>query len=123
MARLPLLLGAALLACGCANSGMGSAVRTDVSLRMASVQSPISTCYEAALAKNRKLRGHMVLSFHAAAGTGKFTDVRVVENELPDPGLEQCVVAQVSTLTLAQPQKSAVSVTYPLHFTPLDAPQ
>ena len=104
----------------CANSGMGGAVRSDISLRMASVQQPIAGCYEQALARNRKLQGRMVLSFQAAAGTGKFTGVQVIENELPDPQLVDCVIGQIGSLALAQPQKSAVAVTYPLRFTPED---
>ena len=117
-AVLTLLVAAAA---GCSGSGMGSAVRSDVSLRMASVQQPISTCYEQALQRNRKLRGRMTLSFHAAPGTGKFSDVRVVESELADPELERCVVGHVGSLTLAQPQKTAIAVSYPLNFTPQDA--
>jgi hypothetical protein len=103
---------------GCKSSGMGTDVRNDVSLRMASVSTPIATCYEDALKRDRKLRGRMVLTFSTAPGSGKFTGVSIVENEVRDTALEQCVIGHVSTLTLAQPTKTSVSITYPLNFTP-----
>ena len=121
---LSFLAGLALLgAAGCKSSGLGTDVRNDVSLRMASVNTPIAACYEEALKTNRKLKGRMVVSFATEPGTGKFKSVKIVENELPDPGLEQCVIGQVSTLALAQPTKTSVAITYPLAFSPIDAPK
>ena len=105
-------------AAGCKSSGMGTAVRNDVSLRMASVSTPIAACYEEALKRNRKLKGRMVVSFRTEPGSGKFIGVTVTENQVQDPELENCVVGQVSTLALAQPTKTSVSITYPLNFTP-----
>ena len=114
-----LLLVAA--AAACANTGLGDAVRKDVADRMQTVEQPIAACYEAALVKNRKLRGEMTLAFVAAAKTGKFTDVRVTRNDLAgDPELDKCVVDQVSALALARPQKSQTAVTYPLDFAPIE---
>lgn len=118
-----LAVAAALAGAGCKSSGMGTAVRDDISLRMASVNTPIATCYEEALKRDRKLRGRMVLRFSTAPGSGKFTGVEIVENEVRDQALEQCVIGQVSTLALAQPTKTAVAVTYPLNFTPIDEKQ
>ena len=116
------LAGLALsLACfACGGSGLGKEVRTDVSKRMNTARDPIAACYEQALQRNRKLQGRMVLEFTAAPDTGKFTNVKVVRNDLRDTELTECVVSEVGELALAKPQKTAVSVTYPLQFSPLD---
>lgn len=105
---------------GCANSGFGEGVRKDVGARMTAAGAPISACYEAALARNRKLKGTMQLAFVAEKGTGKFTQVRVERTDLADPELERCVVEQVGRLALETPQKANVSIQYPLEFAWLD---
>ena len=105
---------------GCASTGLGEGPRQDVTARMATVQQPISACYEAALKRNRKLKGLMSVAFDTAPGTGKFTNITIVRNDLPDPELEVCVKEQVGTLALAQPTKTKIGVEYPLNFTPLD---
>jgi len=111
------LLVLTLLA-GCAKSGMGEGVRTDITQRMETVRPTITDCYKAALRDNRKLRGLMVVEFTAAASTGTFTAIQIVRDDLADPGLQKCVADAVGGLKLATPQKAAVSVTYPLDFAP-----
>lgn len=119
-------LGAALVAslmalgaaAGCGGSGMGKAVRQDITERMASTQPTLSSCYEKALKEHRRLHGKIVVKFQAAAGTGKFTNVRVIHNQLLDKEVEACVVSAVSALSLARPQKTVVSVEYPINFSP-----
>src|SRR3954469_2149645 len=95
---------------GCASSGLGEGPRQDVTARMATIQQPLATCYEAALQRNRKLKGTMMVAFDTAPGTGKFTDIKVTRNELPDPELEACVKEQVGSLALAQPTKTKIGV-------------
>ncbi len=128
MTRMPFvarLLATATLAAlpvaaaACSRSGMGDAVRKDVTVQMQTTQDPIAACYKAALERNRKLRGRMILSFTAEPGTGKFTGVQVTRDDLQDEGLRTCVVERVSSLALKSPQKSAVAVTYPLDFAPV----
>lgn len=113
------LAAAAMLTLGCSRAGMGDAVRMDISARMATTEKPIATCYHAALQKNRKLRGRMVVSFTAAPNTGKFTDVAIVSSDLGDKELESCVLTAVGGLTLETPQKTSVAATYPLDFSPV----
>jgi hypothetical protein len=114
------LAGAALFAAGCASSGLGEGPRKDVTERMATIQQPVASCYAAALQRNRKLKGTMMLAFDTAPGTGKFTAIKVTRNDLPDPELEACVKEQVGGLALAQPTKTKIGVEYPLEFTPVD---
>ena len=106
------------LGLGCGKTGLGDNVRKDIAARMQTVQDPITGCYRDALQRDRKLRGQMVVSFSATAKTGQFQDVRVTRNDLRDPELDRCVIEQVSSLALAQPQKTTVSASYPLDFAP-----
>lgn len=113
------LVGLALaIGAGCSRSGLGEGVRRDISARMTSAQAPLSSCYQKALEERRKLGGTMWLRFDVAAETGKFTNVAITRTEVPSPDLEACVIQTVSNLTLAEPQKSVVSVDYPVRFTP-----
>ncbi len=109
---------AALALAACSRSGLGDGVRRDISARMTSAQGTLSGCYEQALQERRKLRGIMWLSFDIAAESGRFSNVAITRNEVPNPGLETCVIQAVSGLALAEPQKSVVSVEYPIRFTP-----
>jgi hypothetical protein len=115
---LGLALAALALVGACSRSGLGDGVRRDISARMASAQGPLSGCYEKALQERRKLRGTMWLSFDIAAENGTFSNVAITRNEVPNPGLETCVIQTVSNLRLAEPQKSVVSVEYPIRFSP-----
>jgi hypothetical protein len=107
-----------VLAVGCAKSGMGAAVRTDVTARMATIQAPVQQCYASALERDRKLRGTVVLEFRAAAGTGQFEQVTVSQQGLPDQQLTQCLIDEVGKLKLEKPQKTAISIEYPVRFQP-----
>jgi hypothetical protein len=109
-----------LFCSACASSGLGEGPRQDVTARMATIQQPVAGCYEAALKRNRKLKGLMTVAFETAPGNGKFTNVKVVRNDLPDPELEACVKEQVQSLALAQPTKTKIGVEYPFNFTPID---
>jgi outer membrane murein-binding lipoprotein Lpp len=109
---------ATVLLAGCAKSGMGEAVRTDVTARMESARGPITDCYAKALKLDRKLRGMIVLQFTAAAGTGKFEQISVLRDDMNDAMLQKCVIDSVALLKLATPQKSNLSITYPLDFAP-----
>ena len=113
-----LALGSLALAAACSRSGMGDGVRRDISARMASVQAPLADCYKTALEERRRLRGIMWLSFDVAAESGKFSNVAITRTDVESPGLETCVIQTVSGLALAEPQKSVVSVEYPIRFTP-----
>ena len=102
----------------CSHTGLGGAVRNDITARMQTVQDPITACYAERLKKNRKLKGTMTLSVTAAATTGQFTDVKIARDEVGDAELGTCVVTEVSKLKLEQPTKSAVVFEYPLAFAP-----
>ncbi len=110
--------GAAASLTACGNTGLGSAVRTDIVARMQTTQSPIAACYETRLEDNRKLRGTIVLGVTAAAKTGEFTEVTIRRDDLGDPQLNDCIVAEVKKLKLEKPTTAQVSFEYPLAFAP-----
>jgi hypothetical protein len=102
----------------CSRTGTGSGVRTDISARMQTIQQPVQMCYAVALERNRKLKGMMVLSFRAAPSTGQFDQITVTRDEVGDETVKKCVVDEVAKLKLATPQKTAVTVSYPIEFAP-----
>ena len=93
-------------------------VRTDIAARMQSIQAPVQMCYAVALERNRKLKGIMMVSFRAAPSTGQFDQITVTRDEVGDPQVRTCVIEQVGKLKLETPQKTAVTVSYPLEFQP-----
>src|SRR5262245_34327171 len=95
---LALLLGA------CVKNGMGEGVRTDVTARMESARGKFVDCYHAALERDRKLKGQIVLAFRAAPSTGKFEQVDVARDDLRDPAMVTCLTEAITTLALAAPQ-------------------
>ena len=103
---------------GCSRTGTGAGVRADITAQMQSVQSPIQQCYATALQVNRRIRGMMVVNFRATAGTGLFDQVNLGRNEPGDATLSKCVVEQVSHLKLTTPQRTALSIAYPIRFEP-----
>jgi hypothetical protein len=118
---LNLTIAAALVvgAGACAKSGMGATVRTDVAARMDSTRPAITECYATQLKLDRKIRGMIVLKFVAAASTGAFSNIEVLRDDLGNDAIRKCVLDQVATLKLETPQKSAISITYPLDFAPV----
>ena len=120
MRRIALIatFGAALASVACSRTGTGSGVRTDITARMQTIQQPVQMCYAVALERNRKLKGLMVLSFRAAPGTGQFDQITVARDEVGDEQVKKCVVDEVAKLKLATPQKTAVTVSYPIDFAP-----
>jgi hypothetical protein len=118
-AAFALVLASAIIgAAGCASTGMGAAVRSDVTARMQTKQPSFLSCYGAALQKSRKVRGMLVLSITAEAGSGQFKNIAITRDELADPIMKKCVIDEVAMLKLEKPQKTNITFAYPLRFTP-----
>lgn len=116
MKRLSLLV--LLVAAACSKNGTGAGVRNDITARMTSIQDPITTCYTNVLQNNRKARGMMILNFRAAPDSGQFDQISVGRDETASAELQKCVIAEVAKLKLEAPQKTAVTVAYPINFQP-----
>jgi hypothetical protein len=113
-----LCVAIAVAVSGCSRTGTGSGVRTDIAARMQSAQAPIQQCYADALQRNRKLRGMMVVNFRAASDSGQFDQLSLARDEPNDLGLRKCVLDEIATLKLATPQRTSISVAYPINFAP-----
>lgn len=109
---------ATLASSGCSKNGMGKEVRSDVTGQMEASQPDFTACYAAALAKSRKVRGMLVLSITAAADSGEFKNITVTRDELGDADMKKCVIDEVATLKLEKPQKTNITFSYPLRFSP-----
>ena len=94
---------------------VGQAERDDITARMQSAQGPIAACYASTLDPAHPVQGMMYVAF-TTYSTGEFSGVRVTGDELKDPRVERCVVAEVSKLRLAQPTGQTFTVSYPIHF-------
>jgi len=108
-----ILVTAALLA-GC-SSGLDRAVQQDIYTQIRSQQPTVARCYAAALKRNPRLQGQMVVSFRVTEG-GDFSEVAVLQSQVADRRLQQCVARGTDTLTLGRSIDRPVLVTYPLAF-------
>jgi hypothetical protein len=104
MNKLTLLVAAVawLGLAACAKKGMTPAVRTEISAKLASTQSPIQQCYQRQLTTNRKLKG-MVVATAAIDAQGQFGEVSLRRDEPADPVLRFCIVQELAKLKLDKP--------------------
>jgi hypothetical protein len=86
----------------CAKKGMTPEVRSEITAKLASTQTPIQECYQRQLTTNRKLRG-MVVAQAAIAPDGQFGEVMLRRDEPADPVLRFCVVQAIAKLKLDKP--------------------
>jgi hypothetical protein len=104
MSKQTAILAVAALAMlgACAKKGMTPAVRSEITAKLASTQTPIQECYQRQLTTNRKLRG-MVVAQAAISPDGQFGDVMLRRDEPADPVLRFCVVQAIAKLKLDKP--------------------
>lgn len=114
---------AALLAAPACKSG-NPQQRNDIIAAMTSIKEPLDSCYQIALARNRKTPGGFVtVELIAEASTGQFKNVLIRRDEVRDPAVRMCIIQQVSSLKLPKPPSSNVQIPYAFRFTPVDAPK
>lgn len=115
---IALVLSMAAAGAACSKNGMGKEVRADVTSQMETSQPDFTSCYTDALKRSRKVRGMLVLSITAAADSGEFKNITVTRDELGDPEMKKCVIDKVAELKLEKPQKTNITFSYPLRFSP-----
>lgn len=115
---IALVLSMAAAGAACSKNGMGKEVRADVTSQMETSQPDFTSCYGDALKRSRKVRGMLVLSITAAADSGEFKNITVTRDELNDPEMKKCVIDKVAELKLEKPQKTNITFSYPLRFSP-----
>jgi hypothetical protein len=114
----PLWTLAIALALGACGSAMNKETRADITAQMFVAKPPIEACYTTELQSNRRLRGKITVSMVAAPSTGQFSNIQIVHDELRNPAINDCVVAELGKLRLTKPKKSALKFEYPLRFAP-----
>ena len=77
-------------------------------------------CYEQALRRDPTLEGRVVVRF-VIGRDGSVTNVSA-GGDFPDPSVPNCVAKAFYGLTFPQPEGGIVSVSYPIVFSPGDAP-
>ena len=74
-------------------------------------------CYEDALRNCPNLQGRVTLRF-TIAPDGSVREARALDSDVPDAMLAACVVRQVRTVQFPAPEGGAVTVVYPILFSP-----
>jgi hypothetical protein len=111
---IPFVLCLATAACATGNPQQ----RQNVIDAMGRVKVEVDKCYELALARNRRTPGGvMFVEFTAAAGTGQFVNVLVRRDQVRDPVVRQCVVANIMTQKMEPPPTINLVIPYELRFT------
>jgi len=79
---------------------------------------PIRECYQQGLARDRDLRGKVVIRF-VIGRDGKVMRAELTKDStLPDAKASACVVDAFKTLEFPKPEGGVVSVVYPITFEP-----
>jgi len=95
--------------------------RNDIIAQMNTVKQPLDSCYQIALARNRKTLGGMItVELLAEAQTGQFKNVIIRRDEVQDPAVRMCVINEVSKLKLTKPQSTNTQIPYAFRFTPVN---
>ncbi|HTJ85396.1 MAG TPA: AgmX/PglI C-terminal domain-containing protein, partial [Polyangiaceae bacterium] len=79
----------------------------------------LRACYEAALARNSKLRGKLSARFTITVD-GSVTNAELAGASVPDEAFQTCFVEEFGKLRFGAPPNGSVTVTYPIDFSPGD---
>ncbi len=78
-------------------------------------------CYENGLRAKPDLAGRISVSFTIGRG-GDVRSASVASTTMAAPAVESCVASAFLKLSFPEPESGSVSVVYPIHFSPGDAP-
>lgn len=95
--------------------------RLDIDSQLRSRQASFVECYEAALKKDREMRGSLTLAF-TVMPDGLVQNIRAVKSDLADEELKQCIVTKAGGMRVSYLTARPVEVTYPLKFSQADVP-
>ena len=79
-------------------------------------------CYDEGLGKNPKLEGRVSVRF-VIGRDGNVSSTGDGGSDLPDSAVISCVQRAIGGLSFPQPEGGVVTVIYPVHFSPADAPR
>jgi hypothetical protein len=117
------ILALALLAALLGGCGGGvaekNALQSDINLVLHARVPGMTDCYKAALERDKKIQGAMMLTFFVPEGSVDVSEVTLVSSQITDQGLKQCVSEKAQGMKLSKPAFRPARVSYPLQFTPL----
>ena len=102
---LAIVIATATSACA---TGADPKIRTEISAKLQSAQSPIQACFQNSLYTNRKLRGMYVVQMAVNGETGEFGEINLRRDEPQDPVLRFCVIGVLAKLKLDKPPGSRI---------------
>ena len=102
----------ALGACGVGDAQ--SHLRTAVDARQAS----LNECYRQALERSEETSGVMHVRLHMPKGANAVEQVEVMDSNLGDEALEQCVVGALDGVRIDEAPKANMAVDYTFRFSP-----
>ncbi len=95
--------------------------RLEIETQVRNQQPAFITCYEAALKKDREMRGTVTLAF-TVMPDGMVQNVRLTQSEVTDEELKQCVITKAQGIRVSHLTARPVEVTFPLRFSQSDVP-
>jgi hypothetical protein len=117
------ILAVALLAALASGCGGGvaqkNALQADINTVLHARVPGMTECYKAALERDKKIQGAMMLTFFVPEGTVDVSELKLTSDQITDPGLKQCVAGKAEGMKLSKPAFRPTRVSYPLQFTPL----
>lgn len=75
----------------------------------------LRACYDAGLARNPKLSGHLRVRF-VIGPDGSVSSVKDAGSTLPDAQVIRCMLEACASFTFPEPDVGSVTVVYPIHF-------
>src|SRR5262245_8403002 len=87
---------------GCAG-GLSQGVKKDLEAQLASTHKPIAACYEAALKRDDKIHGKVMVKFKVEEDSKTPTAVEVQSSEVNDAELTKCIVLETQDVRLTEP--------------------
>jgi hypothetical protein len=103
---------------GCGGARTKADLKRDITAQLQARLPDMTTCYKAALERDKTIQGQMVLTFSIPKDDVKVGQVNL-DTQIGDDALKQCVHGKAQGMQLNQPFHRPVQVTYPLNFTPL----
>ncbi len=93
-------------------SGVGNIDKSGVQAVFSRRKSAVKSCYEAALKKNEKVGGKIVIKFTIGTA-GRITVISVTTNATGDSSLAQCIMNKVKQWKFPAPEGGAVQFSFP----------
>ncbi|MGD8858926.1 MAG: AgmX/PglI C-terminal domain-containing protein [Myxococcales bacterium] len=114
---VPALLLASLVA-GCSFHARDPNAYREATRKVLETRSgEVRACYDAALEKNEKVAGEVVVKLTVEADTGKIKNPKIVEDDTTAPAeLSECIVGQLDGLAIDPPDARQGNATFTWRF-------